>query len=84
LKEKVLGARRAGIKHVILPKANEADLQEIPAHLRRSMSFHPVENLDQALEIALVGGLKALEHAIISDVKAKPRKTKPQAPSTRA
>jgi ATP-dependent Lon protease len=85
LKEKVLGARRAGIKHVILPKANEADLQEIPAHLRRSMSFHPVENLDQALEIALVGGLKALERPVISDIKPKtPRKTKTQAPSTRA
>ena len=85
LKEKVLGARRAGIKHVILPKANEADLLEIPAHLRRSMSFHPVENLDQALEIALVGGLKALERQVISDVKPKQaRKPKSQAPSTRA
>jgi ATP-dependent Lon protease len=85
LKEKVLGARRAGIKHVILPKANEADLQEIPAHLRRSMSFHAVENLDQVLEIALVGGLKALEQQVISDVKIKQvRKPKPQAPSTRA
>ncbi|HWG84389.1 MAG TPA: endopeptidase La [Deinococcales bacterium] len=61
LKEKVLGARRAGIKHVVLPKANEPDLYDIPLHLRRSMEFHPVEHLDEVLDLALVGGLKALE-----------------------
>ena len=74
LKEKVLGARRAGIKHVILPKANEADLQDIPVHLRRTMHFHPVEHLDQVLDIALVGGLKALEKAPIVDVPKKKTK----------
>ncbi len=76
LKEKVLGARRAGIKHVILPKQNEADLQDIPVHLRRTMHFHPVEHLDQVLELALVGGLKALEKTPITDT---PRKRKAKA-----
>ncbi|MFC4638513.1 endopeptidase La [Deinococcus hohokamensis] len=61
LKEKVLGARRAGIKHVIMPKANEPDLRDIPLHLRASMRFHPCETVDQVLDVALVGGLKALE-----------------------
>jgi ATP-dependent Lon protease len=61
LKEKVLGARRAGIKHIVMPKANVPDLEDIPSHLRRSMTFHPCENLDQVLEVALEGGLKALE-----------------------
>ncbi|MBB6099623.1 ATP-dependent Lon protease [Deinobacterium chartae] len=61
LKEKVLGARRAGIKHIVLPKANEGDLRDIPAHLRTAMTFHPCENLDQVLDVALVGGLAALE-----------------------
>ncbi|GAA5501878.1 Lon protease 1 [Deinococcus xinjiangensis] len=61
LKEKVLGARRAGIKHIILPKANEADIADIPMHLRSSMRFHPAETVDQVLDVALVGGLKALE-----------------------
>ncbi|GGK25963.1 Lon protease [Deinococcus malanensis] len=61
LKEKVLGARRAGIKHVIMPKANEPDLRDIPLHLRSSMRFHPCETVDQVLDVALVGGLKALE-----------------------
>ncbi|ABF44730.1 ATP-dependent proteinase. Serine peptidase. MEROPS family S16 [Deinococcus geothermalis DSM 11300] len=61
LKEKVLGARRAGIKHIIMPKANEGDLRDIPLHLRASMRFHPCETVDQVLDVALVGGLKALE-----------------------
>ncbi|MFC6592448.1 endopeptidase La [Deinococcus lacus] len=63
LKEKVLGARRAGIKHVIMPKVNEADLRDIPLHLRTSMRFHPAETLDEVLDAALVGGLRALEGA---------------------
>ena len=61
LKEKVLGARRAGIKHIIMPKTNEPDLRDIPLHLRSSMRFHPAETLDQVLDVSLVGGLKALE-----------------------
>ncbi len=75
LKEKVLGARRAGIKHVILPKQNAADLEDIPLHLRRSMSFHTVEHLDEVLELALVGGLKAIEAMpIVDGKKAKPKR----------
>ncbi len=73
LKEKVLGARRAGIKHIVMPRANAADLEDIPLHLRRSMSFHPVDTLDEVLDIALVGGLRALEHRI-TDVKKKSKK----------
>lgn len=61
LKEKVLGARRAGIKHIVLPKANERDIEDIPLHLRSSMRFHPCETVDEVLDVALVGGLKALE-----------------------
>ena len=61
LREKVLGARRAGIKHIIMPKSNEPDLRDIPLHLRSSMEFHPAENLDQVLDVSIVGGLAALE-----------------------
>ncbi|THF69763.1 endopeptidase La [Deinococcus sp. Arct2-2] len=71
LKEKVLGARRAGIKHIIMPKANEPDLRDIPLHLRSSMRFHPCETVDEVLDVALVGGLKALERgAGLSNVPA--------------
>lgn len=72
LKEKVLGARRAGIRHIIMPKANEADLRDIPLHLRSSMRFHTAEYLDEVLDVALVGGLKALERR---EEPALPRKT---------
>ena len=53
LKEKVLGAHRAGIKHIILPKANEADVEDIPDEVRGQLTFHPVETLREVLEIAL-------------------------------
>jgi ATP-dependent Lon protease len=54
LKEKVLGAHRAGIKHIIIPKANEGDIEDVPEEVRNVLSFHPVETLRQVLEIALV------------------------------
>lgn len=53
LKEKVLGAHRAEIKHIILPKANEADIEDIPEEVRGELTFHPVETLSEVLEIAL-------------------------------
>jgi ATP-dependent Lon protease len=54
LKEKVLGAHRAGIRHIVLPKDNEADIEDVPEEVRKQLSFHPVETLAQVLTIALV------------------------------
>ncbi|MFO0229823.1 S16 family serine protease, partial [Gemmatimonas sp.] len=54
VKEKVLGAHRAGIKEVIVPKANEADLEDVPEEVRRQLTFHCVETLRDVLKIALV------------------------------
>lgn len=54
IKEKVLAASRAGIKHVILPKDNAGDLEEdVPAEITSRMSFHLVEDASEALAIAL-------------------------------
>ena len=53
IKEKVLAAKRAGIKTVILPRLNEKDLHEIPEHLLKKMSFHFVEWLDEVFELTL-------------------------------
>ncbi|MCC6317400.1 MAG: endopeptidase La [Gemmatimonadaceae bacterium] len=55
VKEKVLGAHRAGIKTIIIPKQNEADLEDVPSEVRKDLSFHPVETLADVLKIALVG-----------------------------
>jgi ATP-dependent Lon protease len=52
IKNKVLAAHRAGLKEIILPAQNRVDLEEIPASVRQELTFHPVESLDQALEIA--------------------------------
>ena len=54
VKEKVLGAHRAGIKEVIIPKANEADLEDVPDEVREQLIFHPVETMREVLAIALV------------------------------
>jgi ATP-dependent Lon protease len=53
LKEKVLGAKRAGIKKIIMPKRNEIDLDDIPKEVRDTMTFVPVEELSEVLHHAL-------------------------------
>ncbi len=55
VKEKVLGAVRAGIRTIILPKENEADLDDLPEDVRRSLEVHPVEDLGEVLSLALRG-----------------------------
>jgi ATP-dependent Lon protease len=54
VKEKVLGAHRAGISTIILPKDNEADMEDIPEDVRKQLSFHCVSTLDEVFDIALV------------------------------
>ncbi|UCH24694.1 MAG: endopeptidase La [Trueperaceae bacterium] len=61
LKEKILGAKRAGIKNVLFPEKNTADMKDIPSHLKKSLHLYNVAHLDHVLDHALVGGLKALE-----------------------
>ncbi len=66
VKEKVLGAHRAGIKEVIIPKANEADLEDVPDEVRQQLTFHAVETLRDVLKIALVdsGAQAAVEELV--------------------
>jgi ATP-dependent Lon protease len=53
IKEKVLAAHRSGLKVVILPKRNEADLDDIPDEVRQSMTFKFVETVDEVIEAAI-------------------------------
>jgi ATP-dependent Lon protease len=55
VKEKVLGAVRAGITSIVLPKRNEPDLEDLPEEVRATLSVYPVENLGQVLALALRG-----------------------------
>ena len=53
LKEKSLAALRAGIEKVIIPKGNEDDLDDFPEYLKKKVSFLPVENAVEVVEISL-------------------------------
>ncbi len=57
LKEKVLAAARAGLGTIILPAANEADLEDLPENVRESMKFILVDTVDEVLEEALLDDL---------------------------
>jgi ATP-dependent Lon protease len=72
LKEKVLAARRAGLKTVIFPKLNQKDLDEVPAALRRGMEFHAVEDVEEALRLALLPPTE-VRSAAGPGTKASPR-----------
>jgi ATP-dependent Lon protease len=53
LKEKALAAQRVGINRLIIPRRNEADIDDIPEHLRKRMKFVLVDSEDEVLEAAL-------------------------------
>jgi ATP-dependent Lon protease len=53
LKQKVLAAQRAGLDTVILPARNEPDLDDVPEAVREVMTFHPVDDVRDVLELAL-------------------------------
>jgi ATP-dependent Lon protease len=59
LKEKILAARRAGITTIVCPKLNQKELSEVPAHLKKGLDIHAVEEVDEVLELALLPAKKA-------------------------
>ena len=76
LKEKLLAAKRGGIKNVIIPKENEPDLEEIPNQITKSLNIIPVEWIDEVISAALV------EEPTPISKKIKSRKTKNQSKNT--
>ncbi len=54
VKEKVLAAYRAGLRQVIMPKANEKDLRDVPDEVRKNMNFIFVDRMDEVLHLALL------------------------------
>jgi ATP-dependent Lon protease len=53
LKEKTIAARRNKARHIIIPRQNMRDLDEIPDHVKKGIEFHPVERFDEVLALAL-------------------------------
>jgi ATP-dependent Lon protease len=67
IKEKVLAARLAGIEQVVLPKLNERDLEEVPPLIKKGLTFHFAEHMEEVLQWAL------LPSAVTGDVVAVSR-----------
>jgi ATP-dependent Lon protease len=87
VKEKVLGAHRAGIRRVLLPAHNEADLDDIPADLRKEMQLVLVESIDQVLREALapVGSVGPVGSKVVNGHRANGAPvTRPKRPLKRA
>ncbi|MEO8275910.1 MAG: endopeptidase La [Thermoanaerobaculia bacterium] len=80
LKEKILGAVRAGITEILLPKENEADLDDLLQEVRDRIRLHPVESLGEVLAIALRGASFREGRLHFQDELASP--TIPAAPAT--
>jgi ATP-dependent Lon protease len=59
VKQKVLAAHRAGLTDVVLPQANEADLEDVPEAVREQMTFHPASDVAQVLAVALAPAVEA-------------------------
>ena len=89
IKEKVLGAHRAGLRRVLMPLHNEADLDDIPADLRKQMQFVMIESIDQVLREALVSRRSAglngngLRTTVVARAAGSSR-ARPAPPSRRA
>ncbi|OAH56159.1 MULTISPECIES: endopeptidase La [Bacillaceae] len=58
VKEKSLGAHRAGLKTIILPKDNEKDIDDVPKSIREGLTFLTVSTMDEVLDIAIGGSNK--------------------------
>ena len=71
LKEKVLAAHQAKIQHIIVPWDNEKDLSEIPAKIRKELSFHPVKNMDEVIRLSFLNKFK---------IRKKPTKKRTKTP----
>jgi ATP-dependent Lon protease len=72
VKEKVLGAVRAGIGTIVLPKENAADLDDLPEDVRSSLDVHLVEDLDEVLTLALRGARFEAGHLVFDRAPIEP------------
>ena len=70
VKEKILGAVRAGLHEIILPKENAADLEDLPEDVRQSLNVHLVEELGEVLSLALRGARFEAGHLLFDDGEA--------------
>jgi ATP-dependent Lon protease len=80
LKEKVLAAHRIGIKTIILPDDNRSDVVDIPAEVRKKLTFHFVKSMDEVIEAALLPREDGAEQASESEEISESEPAVAQAP----
>jgi ATP-dependent Lon protease len=68
IKEKLLAAHRMGLRTILVPKDNEKDLPDIPQEILASLTVHPVETMDEVLQIALERAIVPIEHDAVAPV----------------
>ncbi len=73
LKEKLLAAKRGGIKRVIIPQDNAADLREIPSQITHALEIHPVRWVDDAISLALTSEPKPSKKGTATKNLSKPK-----------
>jgi ATP-dependent Lon protease len=73
LKEKLLAAKRGGIKRVIIPEDNKADLREIPSQITHALEILPVRWVDDAISLALTSEPKPIKKRVPSKNLSKPK-----------
>jgi len=71
IKEKVLAAHRSGLKTVILPKRNDADLDDLPEEVKNDINFEFVETIDEVLKVALEPAPKTRRRKTRNTVETK-------------
>jgi len=71
IKEKVLAAKRAGISKVILPEKNRKDIEEVPEHVRKSMKFFFVKEMDEVIKLALSKEEPNTNHRLVKKAKRR-------------
>ncbi|MBV9648494.1 MAG: endopeptidase La [Candidatus Eremiobacteraeota bacterium] len=75
VKEKVLGAKRAGINKIVMPKRNEIDLDDVPKEVRDTMTFVPVEEISEVFEQAF--GKRMITRVLLGEEATKSDKVVP-------
>ena len=78
LKEKLLAAKRGGIKRVIIPEDNAADLREIPSQITHALDIHPVRWVDDAISLALTSEPKPSKKRASTKNLNKTKSTSPR------
>ncbi len=84
LREKLVAAHRAGVKRVIIPKDNEADLSEVPDFLKKDLDIRPIAHMDEVLPLAFSQPLQVNgqpEYTASTESTPAPAAEPPSAPS---